>query len=163
MTPGLARAPRIARAVGAVSLLVVGGVHFQQYTADYFSAIPIIGPLFLVNFISATAVGLVLLVPMGSAVRFWRLTLDTAAALAGTGIAVGAFAALLISEHTPLFGFMEHGYRLAILIALGAEVVAAATLAAFVSSALRRLCALRGGGSRGETERASGRVRTDAR
>jgi len=50
--------------LGAVALLAVGGVHFQQYEYDYFSVIPTIGPLFLVNFIAATALGLVLLAPV---------------------------------------------------------------------------------------------------
>jgi hypothetical protein len=40
---------------------------------------------------------------------------------------------LLISEHTPLFGFMEHGYRFAIVLALTSEAVAIATLAMFVA------------------------------
>ena len=33
------------------------------------------------------------------------------------GVAAGSLAALLISEHTRLFGFMEHGYRLAAALA----------------------------------------------
>jgi hypothetical protein len=39
---------------------------------------------------------------------------DLVAALAGVGVAVIGLAALLISEHTPLFGFMEHGSRFAV-------------------------------------------------
>jgi hypothetical protein len=38
------------------------------------------------------------------------------------------FVGLFISEHTPLFGFMEHGYRLEIVIALAAEAVAIISL-----------------------------------
>jgi len=33
------------------------------------------------------------------------------AALAGISVASGALVGLFISEHTPLFGLMEHGYR----------------------------------------------------
>jgi hypothetical protein len=147
--PRLGKTPRIARSVGAIALLVVGGVHFQQYKFDYFSVIPTIGVLFLANFISATAFGLTLLVPVGPAAGVSRLTIDSVVAVAGSGVAVGAFAALVISEHTPLFGFMEHGYRLEILIALGAEVVTAASLAVFLIYALERLRALRGNGGSG--------------
>jgi hypothetical protein len=45
---------------------------------------------------------------------------------------------LLISEHQPLFGFQEHGYRTAIVIALAAEAIAVVTLAAYLASRTRR-------------------------
>jgi hypothetical protein len=41
------RALRVARAMGAIALLVVGGVHLEQYKVAHFSVIPTIGPLFL--------------------------------------------------------------------------------------------------------------------
>ena len=47
-------------------------------------------------------------------------------------LAATAFTFLLISEHTPLFGFMEHGYRFAIVLALVSEAVAIAMLTLFV-------------------------------
>ncbi len=136
---------RIARAVGALAMLVVGGVHLEQYTVAYFSVIPTIGPLFLVNFIAATIVGLVLALPIGRGARPIRLLLDSMAALAGIGVSVGAFAGLLISEHTQLFGFMEHGYRLEIVIALVAEAVATVSLGIFVAGALGWASRLRRG------------------
>jgi hypothetical protein len=55
------RETNVVRVLGALALLAVGGVHLQQYVYDYFSVIPTIGPLFLVNFIAATALGLLLL------------------------------------------------------------------------------------------------------
>ena len=120
---------RFAQAVGALSLLVVGGVHLEQYAVANFSVLPTIGPLFLANFIGATVFGLVLLVPLRrGAGRVWLL-LDSLAAVAGIGLSVTAFAALLVSEQTPLFGFMEHGYRLEIVLALAAEAVATVSLA----------------------------------
>jgi hypothetical protein len=140
--PRLAVAPRVARAVGAIAVLVVGGVHLEQYTAAYFSSIPTIGSLFLANFAGATALGLILLVPMGPAPGFPRLVVDAVAALAAVGLAAGAFAGLLISEHTPLFGFMEHGYRLEIVLALAAEAITVAALAVFLTAAAARLRAL---------------------
>ena len=45
----------VARIAGGVALLVVGGIHLEQYTAGHFSVVPTIGTLFLVNFVAATA------------------------------------------------------------------------------------------------------------
>jgi hypothetical protein len=54
------------------------------------------------------------------------------AALGGIGIAAGSLVSLLISEYTPLFGFMESGYRLAIVLALLFDALATLLLGAFV-------------------------------
>jgi hypothetical protein len=131
------RALRAARALGALALLVVGGVHLEQYTVAHFSVIPTIGPLHLVNFIAGTSLGLLLLIPIRRSARDGRLLFDSLAALAGIGVAAGALATLLISEHRPLFGFMEHGYRLEIVIAIAAEAVAIASLGCFLAIASR--------------------------
>jgi hypothetical protein len=128
----------IARVIGAVALLVVGGVHLEQYTVAHFLVIPTIGSLFLLNFIAATAIGLVLLIPIRATVGPPRLMFESLAALAGISVASGAFVGLFISEHTPLFGFMEHGYRLEIVIALAAEAVPIISLGAVVVIARRR-------------------------
>jgi hypothetical protein len=45
---------------------------------------------------------------------------------------------LLLSEQQRLFGFMEYGYRPAILAALGAEAAATLFLLAYVGTLLRR-------------------------
>ena len=51
-----------------------------------------------------------------------------------------------MSEHTPLFGFMEHGYRWEIVFALAAEAVAVAALGALLALTRRHIReALRGG------------------
>lgn len=126
---------RITRAVGALSLLVVGGVHLEQYTVAHFSVVPTIGPLFLVNFIAATAIGLVLLLPIRATVGARRLIFDSLSAFAGIAVAGGALVALLVSEQTPLFGFMEYGYRREIVIALAAEAVAVVSLSVFIACA----------------------------
>lgn len=128
----------VTRAIGATALLVVGGVHLEQYTSAHFSVIPTIGPLFLVNFIAATSLGLLLLIPLRRSDSRGRLLFDSLAGVSGLGVAVGALAALLISEHRPLFGFMEHGYRLEIVIAIASEAVAIASLGAFLAIADRR-------------------------
>ena len=130
-------AERVSRGLGALALLVVGGVHLEQYQVAHFSVIPTIGPLFLANFIAATTIGLILLARLTASVGPRRLRFDSAAALSGVAVATGSFAALLISEHTPLFGFMEHGYRLEIVIALAAEAVAVVSLTVFLACADR--------------------------
>ena len=53
----------IARYLGAVSILLVGAVHAQQYYEAYFSVVPTIGTLFLLSFIGAGIVGVVLVAP----------------------------------------------------------------------------------------------------
>lgn len=126
---------RIARAIAAIALLVTGVVHLEQYTVAHFSDIPTIGPLFLLNFIAATSVGLELLIPIRGSARRGRVLFESTAALAGIGVAAGAMAALLISEQTPLFGFMEHGYRIESVIALASEAVAILSLGVFLALA----------------------------
>ena len=138
------RALRVAKAIGAIALLVVGGVHLEQYTIAHFSVIPTVGPLFLVNFIAATSLGLLLLIPNRRSTRRGRLLFDSLAALTGIGVAAGALAALLISEHRSLFGFMEHGYRLEIVIAIASEAVAIVSLGVFLAIADLRARELRG-------------------
>jgi hypothetical protein len=53
-------------------------------------------------------------------------------ALTGIAVGAGSFAALLISEYVPLFGFMESGYRLAIVLSLLFEGLATLLLVVFV-------------------------------
>jgi hypothetical protein len=120
------------RTLGAIALLVIGGVHYQQYQYDFYSAVPTIGPLFLLNFISAAALGLFLIVPVRPKLGGRGRRLDLFAALSGIGVAAGGLAGLLISEQTPLFGFMEHGYRFAIVLAIAADAAAIALLTLYV-------------------------------
>lgn len=115
------------RGLGALAVLAVGTVHLQQYLKLY-SAIPTIGTLFVLNFAGATAIGLGLLAPverlLGSR---WGGRALSLLALGGVGLAATAFVFLAISEHTPLFGFMEPGYDPAAIrasrIAEGAAVL----------------------------------------
>ena len=125
----------VTRTVGAIALLVIGGLHYQQYRYAFYAAIPTIGPLFLLNFIAGTTLGLVLLAPFKSRLGRGGTLLDQLASLAGIGVAAGGLAALLISEHTPLFGFMEHGYRFAIVLAIASEAAAIVMLTLFLISA----------------------------
>lgn len=123
----------IVRVLGALALLVIGSVHFQQYEFEFHSSIPTIGPLFLANFVAATALGVFPLSPIRPGGRAGAI-LDRGAAIAGAGLAAGGFVALLISEHTRLFGFSEHGYRFSIILALTSEALAVVLLTLFVVS-----------------------------
>ncbi len=132
LSRGAKQAALAARFAGALSLLAVGAVHLQQYEFLY-STIPTIGTLFLLNFAGATVIGLGLLAPVerllgrvgGAAVGLLALG---GAAQAGT-----AFVFLLISERTPLFGFMEPGYDPPALMASRvAELVTVGLLGSFL-------------------------------
>jgi hypothetical protein len=130
LTPFLrsSRTSLALRVLGAGLLLFVGADHYYEYSVHDYSVLPTIGTLFLLNFISATAIGLILLAPlhlMGK--RFGALTLQLAT-LSGFGLAFTSLIALLVSEHAKLFGFMESNYRPAIVVALATEAAAAALL-----------------------------------
>jgi hypothetical protein len=53
-------------------------------------------------------------------------------AVCGIGLAVGSLVGLFVSEATGLFGFVEHGYRMAIVVAIAVEVAATVLLFAFL-------------------------------
>ncbi len=131
------RAPRVlalrrstaVRALGATLLLFVGADHLYEYAIGDYSVLPTIGTLFLLNFVSATAMGLILLAPLGRILgRFHRTALQLATA-SGVAIAGSSLVGLLLSEQTRLFGFMEVNYRPAIIIAIASEASAAIVLA----------------------------------
>jgi hypothetical protein len=122
----------IARYLGALSILLVGAVHAQQYYDAYFSVVPTIGTLFLLSFIGAGIVGVVLVAPVRRLGRKLGDLILVLAALGAIGIAAGSLVSLLISEYTPLFGFMESGYRLAIVLAIVFDALATVFLGVFV-------------------------------
>lgn len=129
--------PVALRTLGALSLLATGAVHLDQFIRLY-SAIPTIGTLFVLNFAGATAIGLALLAPLESAVPKRGGLLVIALALAGITIAATAFAFLLISEQTPLFGFQEPGYDPPAITAVqAAEIATVVLLGAFVITRAR--------------------------
>ena len=136
-----------ARMLGALLLLFVGADHYYEYSVEHYSVLPTIGVLFLLNFISAALVGLVLLAPPRRlSARFGRRLLELAT-LSGFGIAATSLAALLVSEQTPLFGFMEYNYRPAIVVALASEAAAAAWFGGLLARELRARRALSPSGS----------------
>jgi len=113
------------RRLGALAVLVVGAVHLEQYFEVHFDVVPVIGPLFVLNFAGAMAIGLGLLV-----FPFERLR--ALLALGGIGLAVTSFVFFFISEHRPLFGFEDYGYRPAILVALAAEAATVVLLGSYL-------------------------------
>jgi hypothetical protein len=129
----------LTRYLGAVSIVVVGVIHAQQYYDAYFSVVPTIGRLFLLSFIGSGVVGIALVAPVR---RFGRTRGDLIlilAAFGAIGIALGSLVSLLVSEYTPLFGFMESGYRLAIVLTLVFDSLTTLLLGAFVVLVAPRL------------------------
>ena len=110
-----------------MATLAVGAVHLQQYVVVY-SAVPTIGPLFVLNFAGATVIGLALLAPVERlAGRFGGV------AVGGILLAATSLVFLAVAERTTLFGFTEPGYDpAAIAVARASEVAAVVLLAAYL-------------------------------
>ena len=125
-------AGEVARYLGALSILLVGVIHAQQYYDAYFSFVPTIGTLFLLSFVGSGVVGLTLIAPVRRLGRNIGDLILVLAALGAIGIAFGSLASLLVSEYTPLFGFMESGYRLAVVLALVFDASTTVLLGLFV-------------------------------
>jgi hypothetical protein len=142
-----------SRLIGALALLATGAIHLEQYIVADYRVIPTIGPLFLLNFVGGTVLGLYFLVPARAEVGRLRRLIDSVAALSGWAIGVGGLVALFVSEQTKLFGFMEHGYRLEIVIAIVAEAVTVVALSVFLALSYRRP-----GRARGVQRRSAGAV-----
>ena len=121
------------RYLGALALLAVGVDHLEQFSVDAYSAIPTIGTLFVLNFATATLVAAGLLAPVQRLPGLAGRVAVPALSLAGIGVAAGSMAGLLASETTGLFGFMETGYRPAIVISLGLEAATILLLGAHIS------------------------------
>jgi hypothetical protein len=131
----------LARGLGAIALVAVGVVHLQQYSSDYYRVVPVIGTLFLLNFIGAVGLAIVLLAPTGAIVdrlvgRGGPLVVALAAAGA-VALAASSFVFLLISERTMLFGFHEYGYRTAVVVALVTEPASSVLLLGYLAGAWR--------------------------
>ena len=112
------------RILGAAAVLVVGAVHLEQYFGVHFQVVPVIGPMFLLNFIGSVVIAAGLLLPLRR--------LHGLLALGGIGVGVVSFVFLELSEHGGIFGFQDYGYRAAIVVALAAEAAAAVLLAGYL-------------------------------
>jgi hypothetical protein len=138
----------VLRVVGAVALLGTAADHLYEYYVDGYSVVPTIGTLFLLNGIGGVTLALALVFPWERllGVRLARIVVSLAT-VAGIGLAATSLAGLLIAESEPLFGFMEFGYRLVIVLAIVAEGVAIIALAALLALQARQSgWGARGGG-----------------
>jgi hypothetical protein len=129
------RRATIARAalyLGALAVLATGVDHIQQYYVDNYSTVPTIGTLFFLNFVSAVIVTAGLVAPLGRVAGRYADAIRAVMAVGGIGIAVLSLAGLFVSESSGLFGFVEHGYRMAIALAIVAEVAATVFLVIFL-------------------------------
>ena len=120
------------RLLGALAVLATGAVHLYEFE-HFYSQIPTIGTLFFLNFLGATAIGLGLSAPIERVGGRHGGALLVLLAAAGIALAAVAFASLLISEQTPLFGFKEPGYDpTGIAAARGAEIASVLFLGAYL-------------------------------
>jgi hypothetical protein len=126
------RAKLAVRYLGAAALLGVGIDHIQQYLGASYSAVPTIGTLFALNFVSSVLLAAALVAPIERAFRRRGKPILGFVALSGIGVAMGSLIALLVSEQTPLFGFMESGYRQAIVISIVLELATVLLLGTFL-------------------------------
>ena len=133
---------QVTRRAGVVALLGVGAVHLQQYLTGY-HVLPTIGPLFLLNAISAGVVGAALLLPIE---RWFGERLVGALALGAVAIALGSLIALFIAETSVLFGFSEDGYDTPVVIAIATEVATVVLMAPVAVASLVRGVSARGRG-----------------
>jgi hypothetical protein len=132
------RAVLALRAIGALALIAMGALHLQQYYDAGYSAIPTIGTLFVLNFAGGVALGLALLLPVERLPGRAGQIAVPLLAFAGAGMAATSIAFLLISEHTPLFGWLETSTSSAITVALVIESIATAALGAVTLASIPR-------------------------
>jgi hypothetical protein len=102
----------------------------------HYRVVPVIGTLFVLNLIGAAAIALLLILPIERVFGGIGPLVAGLLALAGIALAVTSAVFLLVSEHTPLFGFMENGYRTAIILSFVAEGATVIFLGAYVTALL---------------------------
>ena len=123
---------RAALYLGALSVLATGIVHIPQYYGQDYSTIPTIGTLFFLNFVGAVVIAVGLIVPLGRVTPRYADAIRSLFAIGGIALGVLSLAALFVSEGSGLFGFVENGYRTAIVLAMVAEIAATVFLIAFL-------------------------------
>ena len=116
------------RYAAIVSVLLVGGIHLQQYDA-ILKDVPTIGVLFILNALGAAGIALAIAGLRGRALVF--------PALGGVALAVGAIISVLIARYGTIFDYSEPTYRIAVVLALAFEVVAVVVLAALAVKSSR--------------------------
>jgi hypothetical protein len=118
--------------LGALAVLATGIDHIQQYYANDYSSVPTIGTLFFLNFVSAVIIAVGLIAPLRRIAGRYADAVRAVFAVGGIGLAVLSLAGLFVSETSGLFGFVEHGYRMAIALAIVAEAAATVFLVIFL-------------------------------
>ena len=121
-----------SRYLGALAVLATGVAHIEQYSVDNYSTVPTIGTLFLLNFIGAIVIAVALVVPLRRIAGRYTDAVRAVIAVGGIGLGVLSLVALFVSETSGLFGFAEHGYRMAIVSAIVAEAAAVVFLVIFL-------------------------------
>jgi hypothetical protein len=121
-----------SRYLGALAVLATGIAHIEQYSVDDYSTVPTIGTLFLLNFIASIVIAVGLIAPLRRVTGRCTDAVRAVFALGGIALAVLSLVALFVSESSGLFGFVEHGYRMAIVVAIMAEVAVTVFLVAFL-------------------------------
>lgn len=114
--------PRL-RVLAAALVLVIAGVHFQQYV-DFMSQVPTVGVLFLLNAAGGAGLALALLSP--------DRTLRSLAAVGAIGLCIGSLVSIAIALQSSFFGYAEPSLRLPIALAIVSEVLALLLLASQV-------------------------------
>jgi hypothetical protein len=122
------------RYVAALAVLATGVAHIEQYTVDNYSTVPTIGTLFLLNFIAATVIAVGLIAPLRRVTGRFTDAVRAVLAVGGIGVGVGSLAGLFVSETTGLFGFVEHSYRMVIVVAIVVEVATVFLVAFLVTN-----------------------------
>ena len=118
--------------LGALAVLATGVAHIEQYAVDDYSTVPTIGTLFLLNFVASIVIAVGLIAPLRRVTGRYTDAIRAVFAVGGIGLGVLSLAALFVSESSGLFGFVEHGYRMAIVVAIVVEVAATVFLVAFL-------------------------------
>lgn len=121
-----------SRYLGALALLATGVDHSEQYAVDNYSTVPTIGTVFLLNFVAAVVIAAGLIAPFRRVAGRCTDAVRVVLAVCGIGLAVLSLAGLFVSETSGLFGFVEHGYRMAIVVAIAVEVAATLFLVSFL-------------------------------
>jgi hypothetical protein len=121
-----------SRYLGALAVLATGIAHIEQYSVDNYSTVPTIGTLFLLNFVAAIVIAVGLIAPLRRVTGRYTEAVRAVLAVGGIGLGVLSLAALFVSESSGLFGFVEHGYRMAIVVAIAVEIAAIVFLVAFL-------------------------------
>jgi hypothetical protein len=125
---------RVTLYLGAVAVLATGVDHVQQYYVDNYSTVPTIGTLFFLNFVSAVVITAGLIAPLRRLAGRRADAIRALFAVGGIGLGLLSLAALFVSESSGLFGFVEHGYRTPIALAIVAEAAAVVLLGIFLAA-----------------------------